>query len=413
MLKKELVGIKSTNMDEERSKKQEEVVQHYIDSAMLRSTLVLGTGFGKSKVVIEIIKREKPMKVCILVNSTDLRDNNWKEEFEKWGMGVYYEENVLMSTYQAAYKWTPETMDLDGYFIIADEVDFAGGTEEYSKFFDNYPMNKTLGVTGYVTKDKKVWFDIFMPITYVYSTEDAQEADLLNQVHFKFVKYELSREKTLRVDYKDKKTGDMKYFMTSESSAYDHGHKKFMALVKEQEQLRRSKGDYSEEEYTKVYDKLQAQIRFAISNRNKILLNSDTSADIAKAIVKQELEQVNNKIVTFSVLTDQSKKITGNVYNGKEKESVNKEIFSNFNSSKIRVLGVCSKVNRGVNFTGLNTAVFETFYSSDTDMQLCAATLLQKEGRGRMATRRNSASQVGEKGSERYQRSERTKYSNR
>ena len=347
-----------------RDKKQKEVVDLYIEKSMLRSTLVLGTGFGKSKVVCDIIKRTKPTEVLILVNSLDLKGNMWPHELEKWGLGKF---PYRVETYQTVYKWSPDEVDLSDTLVIADEVDFSADTLEYSKFFDNFPMVKTLGVTGFITEKKRMWFDIFMPIIYEYSTGDAQDDELLNKVQFKFIKYELSQEKTLRVDYK--KNGQDAHFMTSESASYDYGHKQFLKLVAEQGHLRTTKMLYPKEEYDEKYEKLEKRILFAINNRNKILLNSDTSARIARELKEEVLKQhEDNKVIVFSVRTKQSEKICDNVYNGKEKGAVNEEKFLNFNSSNIRDLGVCSKVNRGVNFNDLNTAIFETFYSSDTDM---------------------------------------------
>ena len=57
-----------------RDKSQALVVDLYFDRAPLQSCGILSTGYGKSKVAIDIISRLNPKKVLILVNSTLLRD---------------------------------------------------------------------------------------------------------------------------------------------------------------------------------------------------------------------------------------------------------------------------------------------------------------------------------------------------
>ncbi len=89
--------------EDPRHQLQQHVVELACNSTLKGSTYVLATGFGKSKVAIDIIKRKKPKKVIILVNSTDLRDYSWKDEFEFFNMGWFFDKFVTVQTYQSAH----------------------------------------------------------------------------------------------------------------------------------------------------------------------------------------------------------------------------------------------------------------------------------------------------------------------
>lgn len=353
-------------MQDERHGLQQEAVELSCKQTK-NHTLVLGTGFGKSKVAIDIIKKKEPKEVLILVNNTELRDFSWQDEFNRFKATDIWLEKVEIVTYQTACRWTKDTKDLSGYLVICDEVDFAADTDVYANFFREYSTKvEIIGFTGFITKDKQAWFDEWLPVVIEYTVTDAQKDGKLNKIEFEFVKYQLSRVKNLKVEYK---SGDkMKSFMTSENDKYEYEDKRYRTALGEQAAIKGQWEQLEEEEYKSKMDKISKKIEWIIKARNAVLLNSDTTANMAKDMLIQELLTPNNKAIVFSVYTKQSQKVTDNVYNGSIKSAVNKQTFINFNSSKIRSLGVCTKVNRGVNFVGLNVAIFETFYGSDTQM---------------------------------------------
>ena len=139
---------------ENRDEAQGKIIDLYMELDLLKSCGVISTGFGKSKIAIEIIKKIDPKKVLILVNSTVLRDSNWEDEFKVWDEMEMFSK-VELATYQAAYKWKKEDKDLTDYLVIADEVDFAANTDELSKFFYEYPKTRVLAFTGFITGSKR------------------------------------------------------------------------------------------------------------------------------------------------------------------------------------------------------------------------------------------------------------------
>jgi superfamily II DNA or RNA helicase len=352
-----------------RNEAQDAVVQLYMELDLLKSCGVLSTGFGKSKVAIDIIKKLESKKVLILVNSTILRDFNWEREFVKWEEEELF-SRVELSTYQAAYKWTKDSKNLDDYFVIADECDFAADTEELSKFFYEYPEVRVLGLTGFITATKRAWFETHLPVFTELTADMAQKMKILNNIHFVFVKYDLSNNpKDIKVEYKVHK--ENKSFYQSENNAYDYANKKSMYLISESAKLNLDfmQGIITKAELDSGIKSFDYKIRIAVAARNDVLLKSISSVQMTKKLLAHiQNTQPDSKVIIFSKRTEQSLAICGEdyVYNGKITKKKALSNFTDFESGKKKVLGVCDKVNRGANIEDLDTAILETFYGSDT-----------------------------------------------
>jgi superfamily II DNA or RNA helicase len=356
---------------ESKTKKQKEVVDLYKKVNPLRCALVLSTGFGKSKVALDIIDYVKPKQIIILVNSDILRDENWEAEFKLWGKEKLYKEKVEMVNYQTAYKWKKEEKKLDGsVLVIADEVDFAGGTVEYSKFFTEYPLVRLIGLTGFISNLKRVWFRENLPVLYEYTARNAIDDKVLNKTKYVFIKYDLSRNmKDIKVTYK--KGNAEKSFTQSQNNAYDYNEKKVDAITKKRKEINDAYfcGQYTKNDYYRELKSVKYLGDMITKTRSDILLNNIASASITKNLIKSLLGDENNKVVVFSKRTAQVDAVVGPKYSyhGKMTKVKAAKNFHNFSTGVIRVLGVCDKINRGVNIPGLNLGIFESFYSSDTD----------------------------------------------
>lgn len=335
-------------MYEEREKRQDEIVDSYIASTRIRSTLVLPTGYGKSFVAMKILKHFKPKNILILVNSQILRDDNWKEEFLKFDMEDVYNNNVTLQTYQKVYKWTKEKHPLEDCFIIADEVDFAANTEKLSQFFFEYSTHRILGLTGFITAIKKDWFKKNLPVVREVTTDLAEELGLLNKTRFIFVKYPMTKTESER-------------YMHYENRLKDKEKLKLASTISMME------GKINSTIHLQRVNMLDNQMKIITRSRARYLNQVPSSVTWAKKIIEiYQNKKEEYKIIVFSKTTNQSGLITENVYNGTNTAKENRQIFSNFNSSIINVLGVVSKINRGVNIKNLNVGIWESYYGSDT-----------------------------------------------
>lgn len=359
--------------DYSRDELQEKVVDLYMQSAM-RNTLILGTGFGKSFVAIMILERmldegilDYDSKILLLVNSTDLRDNNWKAEFIKKGREDIY--NILdLDCYQAAYQFKDKEYDL----LIADEIDFSL-TDMYKLVYQNCKFDRILGLTGYVAKTKQEDLILTAPAIVRVTTQDAQDRGILNKTQLVYVNCKLGFEKTITVEYT--KNGQAQSFTQSENSAYIYAEKKIKEAKKEI--------DYLEAELALIptarkniskRGALTRKIRYqekilisSYSKRKEILHNSIGTAEAAKTLREMVFgSKPDSKVVTFSMSQNQAKRITPHTHFGGYQKKGTVSNLELLQKGEIDALGVCKAIDRGTNVEGLNCIILEGYDSSTT-----------------------------------------------
>jgi len=349
-----------------RDKKQEELLKKYIRDMPLRSTIVASTGFGKSKLAIDLITAVLPDSVIIFANSTNIRDITWKDEFEKWGYGDWFNEHVKTYTYQAANRWEKSKLDPDD-FIIFDEVDFIAATKEYSKIMlFLHASNRVLGLTGFITKDKQWWFNLNLPLFYEYSGNDAREDGVINDIHYVFVRYEIGSERNRVVKYM--KAGTEAFFKASENSQYDFQHQRWETLNFEKIQAETNPA-LSGNDRRNTLNELHNRMFYAKKEMTKILNSMKSSADLAKKLANEYAAR-GFKVVTFSERTENADLISNLTYHGGNTDRINTNHMNKFvDSTDDNILSVCGKINRGSNIPNLKVGVFESYNSSDTVFQ--------------------------------------------
>ena len=73
-----------------------------------------------------------------------------------------------------------------------------------------------------------------------------------------------------------------------------------------------------------------------------------------------------HKVILFTLLTDIADQLSAYPYHGKAEDL---SVIDQLNEGSIRDISVVKKVNRGVNFTGLNNCIVQSYTSSLTDAQ--------------------------------------------
>lgn len=358
-----------------------------------KAGLVIGTGVGKTKIAIDIVKGllasesypDPSRKILILVPSERLRDNDWIKGLDKFGLS---RENVVLECYQTAYKW----VDTHWWAVIADEQDFSL-TPEYSAFYLNNAKHFLIGMTGFVTDEKKELMMSLNPICFEYSTQDAQRDGILNPTKFYEVRFPVGHLKTIPVRFK--KNGVEREFRQSENAAYEYFHKNYSKALMEfrvNEKDRRAaelvieslanKADKDAAEWietkeklikaTKASDAAFGKMKKWAGKRKTLIHTLESSAKVAKELIRVIHQQPGNKVLVFSALTEQADKICEHTYHSKNKDLNKIQLLSD---GKINTCGVCQAVNRGVNLDEVNVLIKESYVGSETDFQ-------QQHGRG-------------------------------
>ena len=357
-----------------RDEKQEEIAELWIESDRC-NTIIVGTGVGKARITMLILNRlyelndlNSESKILLLTNSETLRDTNWKDDFAKWGLSWMWDK-VTSECYQTVYKWKDTQWDL----VISDEIDFCF-TDEYHKFFLNNQYSMLLGLTGFVDPSKDQLLNSIAPSIVEYSTQEAQEDGILNRTQLVLVEFDLSMNNS-DITVKYKKEGKDKSFTQSENDAYSYVEDSCNILYGK---ISRIESDPDvvfglNDKKAKELKDLKYKYRKAIADRKKLLYTGIASRVVAKTLQDKILQNPISKVVCFSMLTDQADSINSVTFHGKN--SKGSTALSDLSSGIVRSLGVCKAINRGVNISGLNNMIMESYDGSRTQF-------IQRHGRG-------------------------------
>lgn len=345
-----------------------EVIQQKAKQAYLASnkqaSLILPTGSGKSKVAIDLIKELQPTTILLLSNSQDLRDSNWKQEFDKWWEGSW--STIQSECYQTAYKegWrTGRKYDL----IVYDEADFAL-TEEYQTVF-SIPSTYKLAMTGFITQEKEELLSMYLPIVFRANVEQLQKNEILNKSEFILIEYPISAEKNIE---KRLKTGGK--FFVSENDEYKYWDKQFQQamIVKTQvEKKYRNLGQTFEDK--KDHQAAHWKFISTAAKRKKLLHTLQSTIQVTKNLINHIHSKPGNKILIFNTLTDVADHLP-NPFHGKSLEDKGIE---KLNSGEINTLSSVKKITRGINLVGVNYLIRATFDGSETDFSQSNGRLMR------------------------------------
>jgi superfamily II DNA or RNA helicase len=345
-----------------------EVVQREAKDAFLssrrRNTIIASVGSGKSKIALDIIKELEPQTILLLTNAVNLRDVNWKNEFEKFGMLEYW-DRIVSRTYQGSYD-NAELLAWDFDLAIFDEIDFAC-TPQYSKCFD-IPAKAVLGLTGFITEDKRGFLQLYFPVCYEITTQTMQDDNMLNKSEFIFVEYPLCKERN--IDQK-LKTGGI--FKTSENSQYEFWDKKHQqALVTKsalEKKYRSSLIDFTQQ---KDWVAADWNFKFTATKRKAILHNLASSAKVTMELLRHIHSSEGNKVLIFSANTKQCDKFPNPFHSKRVVANI-----EDLNAGRVKDLSVVKKITRGVNLVGVNYLIRESYDGSEETFQQSYGRLLR------------------------------------
>lgn len=359
-------------------------------------TIVMSTGTGKSKVAIDCIKAGNFKNVLISSPRENLK-SNWEKELEKWGfkedenesgkfyylvtpVGVAYwaKVNITIENIQTCYKWEPRligTFDL----IIVDEIHTIG--PQYSAYIglaikNNIPV---IGLTATPFKEDPFKTNIlYTVVPIVYEYHKSEEDHITNNVKYYVLEYELTDNYKVLVQTKKNS------WYQGEKSRYDY-------LTQKYEDAKKGMYDMGATDYfeTSLFwmkfgnaaqKKAGSKFFYAIDNRKRFLWNLTSSAVKAVALKNLILREPNNKVLLFSELTPQADRLSLNAIHSNNGDTAKKirenniQLLENFNKGEIRELSSCLSLTLGLNMSGANWAIFESYSSSRVNS-------MQKKGR--------------------------------
>lgn len=335
--------------------------------------MVLGTGMGKTKTTIDIIDRLlesnpslKLSDIYLFTSEKTLRDENWINEFKKFGREEWVGK-VNSECYQSAYKWRGRNIPV----AVMDEVDFMV-TDEYFKLIEENSFDVMLCMTGFLPAEKEDILSKYAPVFYRYSTQDGQADGLLNKSRFVFVEFPLSNVPLIPIKKKD---GTV--FYQSENDMYRYFEREIRKCFAEIRELTIETVKFdllgpseNKEKIDSTKSKIktkEGRLKYFTRTRREFLLSLESSRTAAKNIISSIMAaDGRNKVIVFSRLTKQSEEICAYTFNGKNMK--NNTNIEKLNTGEIKVLGLCKALGRGQNFVGVNYVVRESYDGSDVDL---------------------------------------------
>jgi len=282
-----------------------------------KGTAALATGSGKSKILIDIVSKEK--KPWLLVVPTEkLRDKNWKEEFKKWNKLHIYNTYITRCCYASLSK-----IDLSQYDGCCLDEGHNISINNVQPFKNHHERLKLLVLTATIPRDdqkKHILFNMLKcNIIYELSLKKAIEIGIVAPL--KIYLHELNLNVIRNIRVKTKKIS----FLQSEKGMYEYLCKKI-----------------DEKAFPTQMDYLL---------RARFIYNSSTKTEYAKKLLAKLPS--DKRILIFSQSIKQIEEIMTEIYHSKTTD----KYYDLFVNEKINRLGVVESLNEGENIKNLDIGV--------------------------------------------------------
>ena len=144
-----------------------------------KGTSIAATGLGKTRIgVMAIVDTLKDISntALVIVPTENLRDNEWINEFKKWGYESYL-DRVEFQCIQSAYKSIGGHWDI----VVVDEVHTTLSIE-YRKFYENNTWDKIYCFTATLpeTPEYQIYLENIAPIVKTTTLNQARSLGLVS-----------------------------------------------------------------------------------------------------------------------------------------------------------------------------------------------------------------------------------------
>lgn len=326
--------------NKEKSKIQKEIV----DSLELKphGRLLLAPRVGKSKLIIDIIKKNNPKSILWVTPSAELAEKNIPEEFETW-KAKKYSDRLTTTTWASLNK-----MKGHKEVIILDEEQFATENNLASLLDGSLTADYIISMTGTQTKHetkKELYKALKLPVLYKLSINEAVDIGILANYSIKVIEVSLGTEKNVKAGSKEKP------FMTSESSNYS----------------------YLDTTVNKAIHQGRKDVVFRILARMRAIYNSPSKTKVAKFL----MENLTGRKLFFCATISQAEDICEFFYHSK----TNDKNVQRFIKGEIDNLALVNAGGIGWTYKDINHLIMAQADSDNngSTSQKIARTLLEQK----------------------------------
>ena len=319
------------------------ILQSIPNQKMVR--LHLAPRFGKTKLIISLIERDKPVNILWVTPSRKLADFDIPAEFKKWNAEEYL-DNLHVTTW-ASLKNITGSYDL----IVLDEEQNV--TENNCKnFFNNTLSGNIVSMTGTppsLEEKKEIYWRLGLSVAYTLTIDEAVELGIVSDYKITIFNIALSTKKDIKV-----KRGK-EIFYTSELARYEYIDK----------QARNAYRSFSH----------NGKFPWAIAKRVDFIKKSKTKKELARRVVDK---LCSGRTLIFAPFIDYAEEICEHSYHSKSTSKSSLEDFQNF---KINRLSLVNTGGVGFTFKGIENLLIIQMDSNKTGLstQKIARALLKQE----------------------------------
>ncbi len=326
--------------NKEKSELQKEVVNSIKKDQSGR--LILAPRVGKTKIIIDLIKRDKIKgKILWVTPTSKLANEDIPSEFIKWKAKIYLKQ-LETTTWKGLVN-----CEGDYALIVLDEEQFMTANNSEPLFNGKLTRKVLISMTGTESKSKdkkELYVKLNVDILYKISINKAVDIGLLSNYEIKVVMVSMDQNKNIEVKYKHKTTKKEKSFMTSEQKQYDY-------LTKSLERKR---------------------TKFGTMHRRRIIGNSPSKLGAAKYIINS----LEGKKLIFAVDRNQAEDLCDYVYHGNTED----EDLKKFVNGEINKIAMVNKGGTGYTYTNIDYLIMTQVDSDNNGLtsQKIARTLLEQ-----------------------------------
>jgi superfamily II DNA or RNA helicase len=326
------------------NKEKSEIQKKIVDSLDLKphGLLLLAPRIGKTRIIIDIIKKNNPKSILWVTPSAELATKDIPEEFTKW-KAIRFKKNLTTVTWKSLNK-------IKGHYdlIVYDEVQFMTENSINNFISEEITYDYIIGMTGTQTKheNKKDLYRLLkLPILYQLSINEAVDKGLLADYQVKVIEIDLGRVKNIKAGNKDKP------FFTTEEANYDYINKTTNNAI--------ASGHPS--------------LMFKILNRMRTIYNSPSKLEVAKYLI----DNLSGRKLFFCSNINQAETLSSQTYHSKS----NKKHLEQFISGEIDTITMVNTGGIGFTYKDIDHLIIVQCDSDSNgnNSQKIARTLLQQK----------------------------------
>lgn len=290
---------------------------------------------GKTGAALRYLEDKGFKSILWIAFDSDERDRHLKKECEEWGLSDLY-NRMTVTLPHSLHKLVDNHYEI----ILWNEMQTINGSY-YNTLKNFIQFDILIGMTGtYPNNTDKASLLSYLGLSRVihaYSTDKAVKDKNVAPYKITVLELPLSTEKNIKVEYKDKTTGKLKHFMTSELKQYNYTKKQKNATLN---QKRRAMLSFAE---VRQLSTLESKLKF----------------------VRNFLYKYREKrYLVFAQDHESSQKISKYIYNSHTDDTY----FKKFLNEEIPHLVLLNKASTGTTYENLDGCVLLAVNSSNVDV---------------------------------------------